>query len=317
MKGARIQASGLLLLPVGPEISSRFKDTVLSKMVVVEVFFAIRKDWLILKFGEWEFQKLGHEHRYLRNISDRMRELGRLLIAAGKIDPSITKFAQLISPSKYQLIKNSVRMLAGFNEMTNSFQSPSLVLKLGISLKKCGMLLKGEYMEDGDLRPLISEIEYFLNILDAKWSREINCHAHRTLSERKWNAPKRLPLAKDIQILHRFLKLKNDETFKKLQNSYDVQMFQELTEITLVRSLILNRRRVGEMQYILLSDYVKAKSADPESDVFQTLSPVEKELSKLLKRLVIKGKKGRGVPVLFTEDLQLNLSLLIKLRDAC
>lgn len=96
-----------------------------------------------------------------------------------------------------------------------------------------------------------------------------------------------------------------------------MHVVQQLTEITLVRTLILNRRRVGEMQYILLSDYVKAKSVDPESDVFQTLSSVERELSKLLKSLVIKGKKGRGVLVLFTEDLQASLSLLIKVRNLC
>lgn len=149
-----------------------------------------------------------------------------------------------------------LKMLAGFNEMTNTFEFPSLALKLGISLKKCGILLRGEYMEDDDLRTFIPQIDYFLTVLEGKWSREINCHAHRTLFERKWNAPKRLPLARDIQIRHKFLKLKSDEAFNKLQESIDVNIFQELSEITLVRTLILNRRRVGEMQYILLSDYL-------------------------------------------------------------
>ncbi|KAG5868241.1 hypothetical protein JTB14_028845 [Gonioctena quinquepunctata] len=156
-----------------------------------------------------------------------------------------------------------------------------------------------------------------LGVLEAKWTRELNCHAHRTLTERKWNAPKRLPLAKDIQILHAFLKSRNDDLHNQLNSVADKYGFQELAEITLVRTLILNRRRVGEIQYMLLSDFIKPKSADPNSDVFQVLSSAEQELSKLLKRLVIKGKKGRGVPVLLTEDLQSSLDLLIELRDSC
>ncbi|KAG5864686.1 hypothetical protein JTB14_030280 [Gonioctena quinquepunctata] len=126
----------------------------------------------------------------------------------------------------------------------------------------------------------------------------------QSLTERKWNAPKRSPLAKDIQILHAFLKSRNDDLHNQLNSVVDKYGFQELAEITLVRTLILNRRRVGEIQYMLLSDFIKAKTADPNSDVFQVSSSAEQELSKLLKRLVIKGEKGRGVPVLLTEDLQ-------------
>ncbi|KAG5888311.1 hypothetical protein JTB14_015819 [Gonioctena quinquepunctata] len=122
---------------------------------------------------------------------------------------------------------------------------------------------------------------------------------------------------KDIQILHVFLKSRNDDLHNQLNSVADKYGFQELAEITLVRTLILNRRRVGKIQFMLLSDFIKAKSADPNSDVFQVLSSAEQELSKLLKRLVIKGKKGRGVPVLLTEDSQSSLDLLIELRDSC
>ncbi|KAG5861428.1 hypothetical protein JTB14_028048 [Gonioctena quinquepunctata] len=254
---------------------------------------------------------------HYRNISDRIRELGRLLIAAKKIDPSVNRLSQLINADKYQLIKNSVKLIAGFDETTSKFKSPSLVIKIGITLKKCASILRGDYMEDDDLHELIPQIDAFLGVLEAKWTRELNFHAHRTLTGRKWNAPKRLPLAKDIQILHAFLKSRNDDLHNQLNSVADKYGFQELAEITLVRTLILNRRRVGEIQYMLLSDFIKAKSADPNSDVFQVLSSAEQELSKLLKRLVIKGKKGRGVPVLLTEDLQSSLDLLIELRDSC
>ncbi|KAG5867719.1 hypothetical protein JTB14_018481 [Gonioctena quinquepunctata] len=135
-------------------------------MVGDNVSSVIRKDVLILTYGESEFQRLAHENRHYRNISDRIRGWE----AAKKIDPSVNRLSQLINANKYQLIKNSVKLIAG-----------------------------------------------------------------------------------------------SDETMA------DKYGFQELAEITLVRTLILNRRRVGEIQYMLLSDFIKAKSADPMFFKYQAL----------------------------------------------
>ncbi|KAJ8961946.1 hypothetical protein NQ314_005868 [Rhamnusium bicolor] len=153
--------------------------------------------------------------------------------------------------------------------------------------------------------------------MDAKWSTDVVSHAYRTLNERKWNQPKRLPLARDIQKLNSYLLTRAQSLYETLQTSQDIDSFKELTEITLVMTVILNRRRVGEVQYMKLTDYEKAKTADTDSDVFGVLTDAEKQLSKSLVRLVVRGKKGRGVPVLLTEKLQNCVSVLINLRFQC
>lgn len=78
--------------------------------------------------------------------------------------------------------------------------------------------------------------------------------------------------------------------------------------------ILLNRRRAGEVQRVLLDTYLNAPSEVTLEEVEQSLSPVEKELTKNFKRIVIRGKRGRGVPLLFTPHLQKRLQFIIQLR---
>lgn len=310
-------ANSVLMLPIGQTVSNRFKTCILSKMMDDEVFKIIRSDQLILLFGEAEFKRLGHDERYHRNITDRCRELGRLVQSAKNVNKNIYSLKDLISPSNYKLFRDAVFNVAGFNPKSNHFKTPSLALKIGYTIKKCISILKGEYLEDDVLRTEIPNLNIFNQILDSKWHIEVSSHAHRTLAERKWNAPKRIPLTKDIQILHKYLCSERDIYFTKLSELPSSEAFQKLTEVTLVLVIMLNRRRVGDVQYTPLVDYQKAKGVDSESDVFNTLSDSEKQLAKCFQRLVIRGKRGRGVPILLTNEIQECINLLITRRAVC
>lgn len=312
-----LRAQSYLMLPVGYNVSERFKECILSKMSGDEIYKTMKRDWLIMLYGEAEFRRLGYDTRYHRTIIDRCRELARLLLTASKQDPNITRLNQLFFPNKYKLLRDSVLELSGFDDVTGTFDTPSLALKLGFTIKKCANLIKGEYLEDEILRLRIPDLDTFLSLLESKWETEVSAHARRTLVERKWNTPKRMPLAKDIQILNKYLKERCLILQPLLEAEPNKKVFEELTEITLIMTIILNRRRVGEVQLINLKDYEKIRKGDPESDVFDSLNEIEKHLSQSLVRLVIKGKRGRGVPVLLTKTLKDNIDLLIKKRIYC
>jgi hypothetical protein len=140
------------MLPVGPDVSDGFQKNILMKMNGDDIYMAIRQDTLILKYGQHEYGRLGHEIKYHRTIMDRSRELGRLLLTAKGIDPTVTSLSSLLRSTKYQLFKGAVKLVGRFNEETASYEAPSLVLKLGISMRKCANILKGEYLQDDILR---------------------------------------------------------------------------------------------------------------------------------------------------------------------
>ncbi|XP_063223326.1 uncharacterized protein LOC134531559 [Bacillus rossius redtenbacheri] len=311
------QARSSLLIPTNKETSSRFKEHILSRMTHDDVFQEISSDNLIQSFGEYLFEKLCHMERHHRMVADRCRELGRFMKKVKEIDPSVKNITELIMPGKYQLIKKAVQFLAGFDFETNTFAIPTLALKLGHSLKKCACILKGTFMEDDVLRQRIGEVNNFLELIELKWTTEIATKAHRTLEERKWNAPRRLPLAKDIVVLNKFLLEEDARLSSQLVKQTTANTFEQLTEVSLCRTLVLNRRRVGEVQYMLVKDYKQISRLDPESDTFKTLTESEKALTQKLKRIEIRGKKGRKVPVILTKDMQSSINLLLSSREAC
>lgn len=83
----------------------------------------------------------------------------------------------------------------------------------------------------------------------------------------------------------------------------------------LAQLILLNRKRAGEVQRIFLETYLNGSSEAPQEEILMSLSEVERELSNKFKRLVIRGKRGRGVPILFTPKLQKSLSILLSLRE--
>lgn len=62
--------------------------------------------------------------------------------------------------------------------------------------------------------------------------------------------------------------------------------------------------------------FEKAGKVELQSDVQSTLSPFEQRLSENLKRVVIKGKKGRGVPLLLTEEVNEAIQLILDTKEA-
>lgn len=92
--------------------------------------------------------------------------------------------------------------------------------------------------------------------------------------------------------------------------------YKILVESVLTLTVIFNRKRIGDVQYLKLDTYEKYCHQDSdEQDVFsKSLSPIERLLSKKFKRVVTGGKGSKPVPILFTKKIQEFISCLIKLR---
>lgn len=163
---------GRLMLPIGPIISSKFQDEILSRMKDDNILLAIRSDSVILHFGQTEFSLLQHDIRYRRTITDRIRELGRLVIALKELNLSVSKLHQIFQPNRYQLFADGVRKVAGSDPVTNTFKSSSLVLKIGFSIRKCIAMLKGDYLQDDILQMKVPELDSFLEVLNCKWTND-------------------------------------------------------------------------------------------------------------------------------------------------
>lgn len=76
----------------------------------------------------------------------------------------------------------------------------------------------------------------------------------------------------------------------------------------------MNRKRPGELQRLRLSNYNSVENRQSYGE-FNDVSATEKILFEKFKRVVIRGKRGRGVPVLFSNDIQKHTELLASVRE--
>ncbi|KAJ8306755.1 hypothetical protein KUTeg_015692, partial [Tegillarca granosa] len=333
LKDKCIKARSALLLPMMAECSQELKS-VLANMNDDNVTETVRKDTLILKYGE-KIMKVGNEQHNKHFISQKMRELGRLLIEIKKTTPGCLR--GLLKPSMFPKIIAAVKSLTGYDEKSQAYLIPSLALKLGSSLKKCAKILKAEALINGD--DVVSKAaDDFFDLCEMEWPDQVSTIALKNLKEKKWNKPEFLPVVQDIALLHNYLKEmasqlrkklispseistdsdeetetdgKNEEMIKKTRTGF----WYQLAKVSLTQIILFNRRRSGEASRIKIDNYYAA-GTEYNEDIRSVLSEVERKLLDHLNRFVIRGKRGNKVPVLLTNEMKEDIDCLMAHRKS-
>lgn len=154
------------------------------------------------------------------------------------------------------------------------------------------------------------------SIIETQWSYEVSTNASKEILQKKWNKPAFLPLTSDIQLFRNHLIHVQNVSIQELKNNPNNQKsFKNLKESVLAQLIMLNRRRSGEVQRLFINTYLTAPTEISQEEIDLSLSEMERQLTKQLKRIVIRGKRGRGVPILFTPTLQKTIAFLLKTRE--
>ncbi|KAL8608782.1 hypothetical protein ACOMHN_065519 [Nucella lapillus] len=273
------------------------------------------RDELILKLGQKIFAKCAartHQHQYVRQ---KVREMARFLIEFRKLDP-VESLQEVIDPTKYHTCVEAVRNICGFDMMKGKCKNPSTALKLGHSLGKCTKIMKSSAIQNED-ETAKTKAHNFFELLQEEWKTDISTVALETMQLNRYNKPKRIPLTKDIQKLHKHLEERAQDLHKQLSESEtdNCSKWRDLSEVTLAKIVLFNRRRGGEAERIEVEQVEQGLSGkNLQEDILNSLSKFEQALAKKLERIEIRGKRGRRVPVLLTERHKQRVECLIKKR---
>ena len=206
-----------------------------------------------------------------------------------------------------------MRQIAGYDAGTSQCRTASLALKLGHSLNKCASIKKAQLIQSsGDEK----DVDNFLALMSMEWTDRVSRRAHKSLEEGKWNKAELLPLAEDLKILQAHLSKTITNVSQKLRECPSKESHRALSDAVLARLILFNRKRQGEAGKMTLDSFRQVGYVNMQDDVKHTLSEVEKRLASSLKRVVIRGKKGRGVPLLITEEVSAAIDLLAQTREA-
>lgn len=296
-------------------LSDGFKR-VIDRMHADKFSRAVKRDEVILKVGLQLFDKHGGEKRIIEDdkieyINGKMRELARLAVVLQQ--DNILKLQDCIKPHCFDTVVRAVRTVANFDYSSSTYGTPSLALKLDHSLNKCCNIIKSEALRNR-LTEQYEDAKHFEELLRSDWAVEVSSRALATLSDRKMNKERQIPLTEDITKLHSKLDQEIERCRTEIKVKVSAALWSVFAQVMLAKVLTFNRRRSGEMGRLLLTTLNGAQLSYRSDDIGESLSPIEKKLCNELYRLEIRGKRGRSVPVLLTKDMEDSLDLLTSKR---
>ncbi|XP_072232410.1 uncharacterized protein [Leuresthes tenuis] len=111
-KRTRVQAAASRLLPISSGASESCSE-ILHRMNQDSVSYEVKSDWLICKYGNKLMGNQDGSQRRYDYVSQKLRELGRLLLAAKSLDTGIQTLQDLLAPGRLSLALSAARKAAG------------------------------------------------------------------------------------------------------------------------------------------------------------------------------------------------------------
>lgn len=261
----------------------------------------IRYDWLVISYANGlccKYTKSFHEN-YIRQ---KIRLAGRLLFAIKEKNPDVTDFASIYNPKFYRSVVAGIRKLAKFNEISNEVGYPSTAMECTALIKDMRLCLEVSYITQG--KAVEQKItKDFLTLMKADIGISINRVATDTLFENRRNKKQNIPTTDDIKLLTQYIDTNRRKSFKILSAGFSTEEWKNLVRLTCGSIIVNNRKRVGEIKNILITDFNNIEKVDVENQTLDTLPGQEKETVKQISRIVVRGKLGRTVPILLKPDV--------------
>lgn len=313
----RVQGTASMMLPCDDAISSELQK-VFAKMKVDEVSTLCKSDQLIIIYGNKLCNKHINNDDQSKYIANKLRELSRLTLKMRDMCPQVKCLDDVVNPVLFSKIIQAVTDLCGWDSDKKKIATPSLGIKLGQLLNKIAAIVASRAIQSSSAtnnedRKRAKDFQY---LVEKEWDDEIAKQSRTELETRKWNKPQLIPLTEDLIKLKKHILEVQEQSISDLKkNKGNTVAFRSLTTSTLASIIIFNRRRQGEPSK-LKTDYDKNKEFTFNKETEESLTTFEKKLCATLKRIEIRGKRGRKVPLILTQINEKAIKQLIQCRDA-
>lgn len=303
-----------------PEFLTEGCRDIIDIMNQDDVSKQIRNDPLICKYGNSLSVKYDCDKSQFAHIAQRMRELGRFVLAVNELDNNVKYLHEICVPSRFELAVEGAKKMGAVDQTSSQFKTVSLVSKIGYALKRAAEIAFGDsrMMEDSETE---NKLKKFLHLLDTKWSTSFS---RKTLTSSVKREIKKVDLDKstvteDLIKLRRFIAGEEEEARKELKEGPSLSTWKKLSEATLADICLFNRGRVGNIGRMLLHTYTHKKQKGafvPSADQVKKNTKLELHLGAQFTRLELEGQYGRNTLVLLTERMVSSVDLLIEHREA-
>lgn len=283
---------------------------VLSTAHEDEEMLVVRFDWIVIAFGNDLCLNLSPTFQH-QNTRTHIRNAGKLLIAARTISSEITDFASLYHVKHCNAVVGAIRAIAGFDSTLKTIRSPGTASTLVTLVNNIGQVVIIEYMKLEEENKENTAAR-FLTVFRKESKLKILKMVIATKKKIRRKKTDNIPIADDVAKFTTYLDDEREACFIELTNQYSYRKWLLLSKLTLLSVLVFNRRRVGDTQNILLSEFNEREIIADHRDS-SLLPEFSKDMIK--SRMVVRGKKEWDLPVLLKHNYDDCISLLISYRN--
>lgn len=280
-------------------------NEIFSKMQADKVTSIAIGDFLIVYYGE-DLLKKTKMRRSIYHISNKLRECSKFLIEMEKFQHCENLLA-ILKPENFDNAVEAVKRMSRYDISSRNFGAASLALHFRTTLTnlcdlatKLILRKKVPYIIQNIDQTLI-DIERFKNLVTSQWAIEIGSLALKDLNEKTAAKPKLLPITEDIIKLVQLVEKKAEESYEKLLVTKDLNSYRVLAETTLISTVLHNRKRVGDVQYLEwkgCKEQLEQTFTFHQTELKSSLTENEKILTNNYKRIISIGKGSRPVTIL-------------------
>nr|CAI5827061.1 unnamed protein product [Callosobruchus analis] len=279
------------------------------------------QDVLVVHYGE-DLLKKTKLKRKVYHISNKLRECVRFLLQMKRLQ-SHQGMILILCPENFDNTLDAVRLMTRYDCSARSFGAASLALHFRTILTAlCNLatkliLRKKILLPHGDTERAIQNLERFKNLVESQWATEIGILALKDLNEKGASKPKILPVTEDKVKLMTLINKKAQEAYEKLKLSKDTEAHKILAETALVATILHNRKRVGDVQYLDLKSCEEQINRSREitlTEFAASLTENEKILTQNYCKITTIGKGSRPVTILIPRHIQKYFSMICKFR---
>ncbi|XP_058479628.1 uncharacterized protein LOC131455827 [Solea solea] len=159
-KRSRVQAAASRLLPISGGASESCSE-VLHRMNHDHISHEVKSDWLICKYGNKLMENQDGGQKRYDYVSQKLRDLGRFLLAAKSLDSSIQTLLDVLAPGNLSLALSAARKASGYRWIR-----PPLAVKT--TLKTVCEIAIGESLQDGDWEAAAQTTDFY-HMLGRDW----------------------------------------------------------------------------------------------------------------------------------------------------
>lgn len=265
-----------------------------------DVTYNIRYDSLLLLYANSQSKKYRHSSHHLQMIRARLRLVSRLLIAMRNINKDVTSFTSIYDPKYYDTFLDAINIVAQYDKEKDTYGKPAIASNLGTYVKYIGELLITKCIKEHDDNTKINA-ENFLKLLTVDYGASVNKTVIESQTQLRRQKFTKLPTIEDIKKLRNHLLKVQKKSYNNLKNEFSLSDWISLGEATLTSIQLFNRRRPGETERILISDFKNYERINENIDTFSGLSKEKIKQAQKYVRFCIRGKLGRTVPIILDE----------------